>query len=73
MIISDSNILYLEDMGTPNVSLELIKLIINILLLLRNAKFLCFDIKNFFLGTPLDRFEYVRIKFNNIPEKFMDE
>ena len=60
-------------MGTPNVSLELIKLIINSLLLLRNAKFLCFDIKNFFLGTPLDRFEYVRIKFNNIPEKFMDE
>ena len=34
---------------------------------------MCFDIKQFYLGTPLDWFEYVRIKLNEIPQEFIDK
>ena len=29
---------------------------------------MCIDIKNFYLGTPLDRYEYMRIPLTMIPE-----
>ena len=31
------------------------------------------DIKNFYLNTPLARFEYIRLKLNSFPEYFMKE
>ena len=34
---------------------------------------MCFDIKNFYLGTPLNRPKYVRIHLNYIPQKFITE
>ena len=33
----------------------------------------CFDISNFYLGTPLDRPEYVRIRMVDISQEFIDE
>ena len=38
-----------------------------------NARFACFDVKNFYLNTPLDRPEYVRVKLADIPQEFIDE
>ena len=32
-----------------------------------------FDIRNYYLQTPLDRPEYVRIKLYDIPQDFVDE
>ena len=37
------------------------------------CKICVFDIKIFYLGTLLDRFEYVRVKFNEIPQEFIDK
>ena len=34
---------------------------------------MCFDIENFYLNTPLDRPEYVKIKLSKIPQEFIDE
>jgi hypothetical protein len=31
------------------------------------------DIKNYYLGTPLERYEYVRIPVSMVPEDIMDE
>ena len=53
--IGGNRICYPGDVGTPTGSLELVKLMINSALSRQNAKFCCFDIKNFYLGTPLDR------------------
>ena len=50
------------DVGTPTAGLDIVKLIINSVLSRGNAKFSCFDIANFYLMTPMDRPEYVRIK-----------
>ena len=54
--------------GTPTGSIDLVKLIINSVLLHRNARFVSFDLKKFYLQTPMERSEYVRIKFSDIPQ-----
>ena len=63
-----SPIFYPGDIGTPTGSLDLVKLIINSVLLRRNARFVCFDFKNFYLQTTIERSEYVHIKLSDIPK-----
>ena len=68
-----NHIIYPGDVVTPTVSLELIKLILNSVLFRPGAKFACFDVKNFYLATPMDRSEYAHIKIEDIPEEFIKE
>ena len=35
------------------------------------ARYACADVKNFFLMTPLDRFEYMRMRIGLIPQELM--
>ena len=65
--VAGSQICYPGDVGTPTGSLDLIKLIINSVLSRRNARFVCFDFKNFYLQTPMEWSEYVRIKLSDTP------
>ena len=64
---------YNGDVTTPTGSLKLVKLMINSVLSHSGAKFSCFDIKNFYLDTPLAKPEYVRVKLTDIPQEFVDE
>ena len=59
--------------ATPIGSLELLKLIINSTISCTGASFDCFDIKNFYLDTPMDRSEYSRIKLSVITQEIIDE
>eukprot|EP00804_Cyclotella_cryptica_P009687 CCRYP_011212-RA/>CCRYP_011212-RA protein AED:0.35 eAED:0.22 QI:0/-1/0/1/-1/1/1/0/467 len=59
------------DIGTRTAPLKLVKLMINSVLSRHNAKFCTFDISNFYLGTPLDCPEYVRIRIHDIPQEFI--
>ena len=45
---------------------------INIVLSGPNAPFYAFDIKNFYLETPMENPEYVRVKLEDIPQEFID-
>ena len=60
-------------MRTKTASLDLVKPVINIVLYRKDAKYVTFDISNFYLQTPLDRPEYVHIKLSDIPQDFIDE
>jgi hypothetical protein len=71
--IGGNRICYPGDTGTKTGSLEVVKLLFNSVLSRPSAKFASFDIKNFYLGTPLDRPEYVRIKLTDIPAEFITE
>ena len=51
--VAGSQICYPVDVGTPTGSLDLVKLIINSVLSRRNALFVSFDFKNFYLQTPM--------------------
>ena len=71
--IGGNHICYLRDVGTSTASLDLVKLILNSVLSHRDVKFTCFDISNFYLMTPMDRPQYVRIKLSDIPNEFINE
>lgn len=71
--IGGNRIIYPGDVGTPTGSLELLKLVINSVLSRPGAKFACFDVKNFYLETPMERSEFVKIKIEDIPQEFIDE
>ena len=61
------------NVGTPTASLELAKLVFNSVLSRPGTKFTTFDICNFYLQTPLDIPEYVRLKLSDILDKFLLE
>ena len=71
--IGGNRICYPGDVGTKTDSLNLLKLVINIVLSSKDAKYVTFDIYNFYLQTRLDRPEYVCIKLSDIPQDFIDE
>ena len=50
--IAGQNIKYPGDVGTKNASLNLVKLLLNSVLSRQGAKFVTFDIRNYYLQTP---------------------
>ena len=73
IIIGGNQICYPVDVGTPTGSLELVKVVINSVLSSHNARFADCDVGNFYLATPMDRPESVRIRLDYIPKEFIAE
>ena len=69
--IGGNHICYPDNVGTPNASLELFKILINSVLSCKGARVVCFDINNFYLVTPHYRPEYVRIHLKDTPQEFI--
>lgn len=38
-----------------------------------DARYLCLDIKNFYLGTPMDRFEYMKMPLDIFPPAIIEQ
>ncbi len=66
-------IFYPGDAETNTVSLELIKLMLNSIILHKGAQFATIDIKKFYLDTPMVDPKYVCIKITYIPKEFILE
>ena len=49
------------------------KLLFNIVVSTRNAKFMTMDISNFYLMTPLKRPEYIHISIKDIPDEIINK
>ena len=64
--VAGQHTIYPGNFGTKNVALDLFKLLLNSILSHKGANFVTFDIKNFYLQTPLDHTEYVCIKLDDI-------
>ncbi len=64
---------YPEDVGTPTADMTLVKTMLNSVISTRGAKCVMLDIKDFYLNTPMKRYEYIRIKITDIPEKIIKE
>jgi hypothetical protein len=71
--IGGNSICYPGNVGTNTASLELLKLLLNSVLLQKGARFSSIDCKNFYLGTPMPKPEYVRIKILDIPQEFINK
>ena len=49
------------------------KILFNSVISTKGAKFMTMDIKNFYLMTPLNRPEYLKLKLSQIPDEIIDE
>jgi hypothetical protein len=73
MTIGGNRIDYPGDKSTRTAELETTKILLNSVISTAEAKFCTMDITNFYLNTPLDRPEYLRIPVNLIPTEIMNE
>ena len=71
LTVGGNLIVYPGDCGTPTVDLLTVKLLLNSVISTPDAKFITIDIKDFYLNTPMDRFEYMKLKLSNLPEDFV--
>jgi hypothetical protein len=62
---------YPGDCGTLTVDMITIKLHLNSIISTKNACYCTIDLKDFYLSTPMDRPEYMRMKISNLPPNFV--
>ena len=58
---------YPGELTTQTAGLTTSKLMWNSVLSTKGAKYMCLDIKNFYLTAPLDRFEYMKMQLYLFP------
>jgi hypothetical protein len=64
---------YPDNCGTPTADLLITKLMFNSIISTPNAKFMTINIKDFYLMTPMDRYEYFRMKLELFPQDIINE
>ncbi len=70
--MSGNLINYLGDCGTPTADLLTMKLLLNSVISTPNTKFMCKDIKYFYLCTPMAQYEYFRMKLELFPKDILE-
>jgi hypothetical protein len=64
---------YLGDVSTKTADLPTVKTLLNSVISTPNACFMTGDLKDFYLNTPMDHYEYMRILVSIIPPSIMLE
>jgi hypothetical protein len=60
---------YSGDIATSTADITTFKILINSTLSTDNAAMMMMDIKNYYLGTPLPRFEYIKMLLSRFHER----
>ena len=74
MAVGGDKLDYPDETASPTASLIETKLLVNSVISdhkLNNAKFCSIDIKDFFLTTPMERAEYIRIHSKYFSKEFL--
>jgi hypothetical protein len=64
---------YSGDVATSTADIATFKIIINSTLSTADAAMMMMDIKNYYLGTPLPRFEYMKMLLSQFPEEIVNK
>ena len=64
---------YPYDVSTDTSDLTTAKLVINSTISTPNARHLLIDVKNYYLGSPMDRYEYMRLAIDTLPEEIVQQ
>ena len=64
---------YTGDKSTATADITTIKALLNSVISTRNATFCTADIKNFYLGTPLAEYEYMKLRLAIIPDEIIKQ
>ena len=59
--------------ATENSKIQTANLLFNSTISTRGGRFICIDLRDFYLGTPMNRYEYMWIKMADIPQDIMDQ
>jgi hypothetical protein len=72
-MVGGHKINYPFKVATPTADLLTVKLLFNSVISTEGAKFVSVDIKNFYLCTPLERYDYVRMNLADFPEDVIEQ
>jgi hypothetical protein len=64
---------YSGDIATSTADITTFKILINSTLSTKEAAMMMMDIKHYYLGTPLPRFEYMTILLSRFPEEIVQK
>jgi hypothetical protein len=64
---------YSGDVATSTANITTFKILINSTLSAKDAAMTMMDIKNYYLGTPLPRFEYMKMPLSRFPEEIVQK
>jgi hypothetical protein len=64
---------YSGDLATSTADITTFKILINSTLSTEDAAMMTMDIKNYYLGTPLPRFEYMKMLLSRFPEEIVQK
>ena len=73
MTAGGDRINYPDDVSTPTGNIITTKVLINSTISTLDAKFMTIDVENFYLNTPMKRFEYIHIKLSDIPKEIVKQ
>jgi hypothetical protein len=71
LAVGGNLIQYPDDVSTRSADLTTSKCLWNSTISTEGAKCMCLDVKNFYLGTPMDSFEYMRIPIKLTPQEII--
>jgi hypothetical protein len=64
---------YSGDVATSTADITTLKILINSTLSTADAAMMMMDIKNYYLGTPLPQFEYMKMLLSRFPEEIVQK
>jgi hypothetical protein len=64
---------YTGEVATSTADITHFKILINSTLSTEDAEMMMMDIKNYYLGTPLPRYEYMRLPLSIIPDEITNK
>jgi hypothetical protein len=73
LAVGGNLIQYPGDVSTCSADLTMSKCLWNSTISTEGAKYMCFDVKHFYLGTLMESFEYMRINIKLIPQEIIDQ
>jgi hypothetical protein len=65
--VGDDRLNYSSDNATSTADITTFKILINSTLSTKDSPMMMMDIKNHYLGTPLARFEYMKMMLSSFP------
>eukprot|EP00804_Cyclotella_cryptica_P009373 CCRYP_018077-RA/>CCRYP_018077-RA protein AED:0.09 eAED:0.09 QI:0/0/0/1/1/1/2/0/1069 len=72
LTVGGNRINFPGDCGTPTANMITVKILLNSVISTVHAMFMTIDIKDFYLNTPMERPEYMRLKLADIPAAIIE-
>ena len=73
LTIGGDRVNYPGNCDTPTMNMLIIKLLLNSVISTPGEKNMSIDIKDFYLNTPMLRYEYMQLKLEYLPKDFIEE